>query len=336
MLASPCPELHFAVDLLLPSVPVAGRLSLFLDSWKSITRDQYVLHLFQLGLHLSFESQPLLSTSPVPFPLPEASSKREHLRAEILSMLEKGAIERVVNESSPGFYSLIFVIPPQNGKLRLVIDLRSLNHHLRKEPPKEGEVSYGNTRKSAPLDSEGGLGDLDRFDGRISTRANPPIVEEVSSFPLSGRSVPVSGPTLRLVGEHKTLHPCGGCDDGPCLISRFTGSPLSRRAWRLGGEGGLGDLVRFDGRISTRANPPIVEEVSSFPLSGRSVPVSGPTLRLVGERKSLHPCGGCDDGPCLISRFTGSPLSRRAWRSQSYPQLKTLSLSAHIIEPIWG
>ena len=29
------------------------------------------------------------------------------------------------------------------------------------------------------------------------------------------------------------------------------------------------------------------------------------------EPKSLHPCGGCDNGPCSISGFTGSPLSRR-------------------------
>ena len=29
------------------------------------------------------------------------------------------------------------------------------------------------------------------------------------------------------------------------------------------------------------------------------------------EPKSLHPCGGCDDGPCSIAEFTGSPLSRR-------------------------
>lgn len=132
-MASPCPARHCAVELPFPSVPVGSRLSLFLDAWRSITRDQYVLHLLQHGLPLSFESQPPLTTSPVPFPLPEASSKREHLRAEILAMLKKGAIERVLNKSSPGFYSLLFVIPKKNGKLRLVIDLRSLNRHLRKE-----------------------------------------------------------------------------------------------------------------------------------------------------------------------------------------------------------
>ena len=48
-------------------------------------------------------------------------------------MLEKGAIEKVENKSSPGFYSLLFVIPKKNGKLRLAIDLRSLNCHLTKE-----------------------------------------------------------------------------------------------------------------------------------------------------------------------------------------------------------
>jgi len=69
----------------------------------------------------------------VPFPLPEASSKREHIRTEILAMLKKGAIERVLNKSSPGFYSLLFVIPKKNEKLRLVIDLRSLNRHIRRE-----------------------------------------------------------------------------------------------------------------------------------------------------------------------------------------------------------
>ena len=88
--------------------------------------DFYVLQLLQHGLRLSFVSQPPLTTSPMPFPLPEVSSKREHLNTEILSMLEKGAIERVSSKSSPGFYSLLFVISKKNEKLRLVMDLRSL------------------------------------------------------------------------------------------------------------------------------------------------------------------------------------------------------------------
>ena len=214
-MTSPCPELHFAVDLLLLSFSVGGRLSLFLDSWRSIKRDQYVLHLLQQGHHLSFESQPLLTTSPVLFPLPEASGKREHLRCRDPFHVEQ-VVTRVLQP---------VVRNPQKEWQA------SLGHRpaIIKSPLKEGEVSNGNTRKSAPLHSEGRLGDLVRFDGRISARSNSPIVQEVSSFLLPGRSISVLGPTLRVVGEPKSVLPCGGCDDGPCSISGFTGPPLSRR-----------------------------------------------------------------------------------------------------------
>ena len=204
------------------SRPVGGRLSLFLDSWRSITRDRSVLHLLQQGRHLSFESQPLLSTSPVPFPLPEASSKREHLRAEILSMLEKGAIERVVNKSSPGFYSLMFVIPKKNGKLRLVIDLRSLNHHLRKE--KFHMATPANLRHS--IQKGHWVVSLDLTDAYLRVPIHP---SSRKFLRFRYQEEVVTGPTLRVVGKPRSLHPCGGCDDGSCSISGFTGTPLSRR-----------------------------------------------------------------------------------------------------------
>ena len=53
---------------------------------------------------------------------PEASNKREYLSAKIQSKCEKGALEKVSNRCSPGFYSLLFVILKKNGKLSLVVD----------------------------------------------------------------------------------------------------------------------------------------------------------------------------------------------------------------------
>ena len=98
-----------------PTARVDGHLSLFLNSWDSITRDKYVLHHLQHGLRISFHIQPLLTSSPVPFPLQEASSKKEQLRCGILPILEKGTTERVANKFSPGFYSLLLVIPKTYG-----------------------------------------------------------------------------------------------------------------------------------------------------------------------------------------------------------------------------
>ena len=45
-------------------------------------------------------------------------------------MFEKGAIEKVENPMSPGFYSLIFLKPKKDGDLRPIIDLSSLNIHI--------------------------------------------------------------------------------------------------------------------------------------------------------------------------------------------------------------
>ena len=136
-------------------------------------------------------------------------------------MLKKGAIERVLNKSTLGFYSLLFVIPKKNGKLHLVIDLRSLNRNLRKE--KFHMETPANLRHSI----QKGDWVISRFDRCISACSNPPIVEEVSLLLLSGQSVPVSGSALRVVSEPKSLHLHSRCDDGPCSVTGLSSSPLS-------------------------------------------------------------------------------------------------------------
>ena len=48
-------------------------------------------------------------------------------------MLEKGALEEVRDQNSPGFYSLLFVVPKKGGKWRPIIDLSVLNTFLVKK-----------------------------------------------------------------------------------------------------------------------------------------------------------------------------------------------------------
>ena len=48
----------------------------------------------------------------------------------ITEIENKGTVERVENEHSPGYYSIIFVRPKKNGKLRPIIDLSRLNKHI--------------------------------------------------------------------------------------------------------------------------------------------------------------------------------------------------------------
>ncbi len=159
----------------------------------------------------------LLSLCPRP-----AARERTFRRAVIVFMLKRGPSREWWTGAFPGFTARCSQSPKRNGNFvwSSICDI--------KLPPKEGAVPHGNTCKSAILHSERRLGNLCEFDRRLSARSNPPIFEEVSLLLLSRQSVPVLGPAVPIVSKPKSLNLCGGCDDGPCLISGLTGSPLSR------------------------------------------------------------------------------------------------------------
>ncbi len=57
------------------------------------------------------------------------------LRSELMTLLEKGAIEMVSPAlSESGFYSRYFLVPKKDGGLRPILDLRRLNHALMRRP----------------------------------------------------------------------------------------------------------------------------------------------------------------------------------------------------------
>ena len=62
-----------------------------------------------------------------------SQSSSPFIREEIENLLNKRAVERVQNPGTPGFYFRIFLVPKQNGKLRLIIDLSLLNQYIKKQ-----------------------------------------------------------------------------------------------------------------------------------------------------------------------------------------------------------
>jgi len=50
--------------------------------------------------------------------------------AVLRELVRKEAIEEVLNPTSPGFYSSVFLIPKPNGKIRKIINLRPLNRYV--------------------------------------------------------------------------------------------------------------------------------------------------------------------------------------------------------------
>ena len=62
----------------------------------------------------------------------------------------------------------------------------------------------------------------------LTFMSDPPITKEVSSCPVSGQSISVSGSAFWTVGKPKILHPRSGCHDGPCSFLGPADPPLLR------------------------------------------------------------------------------------------------------------
>ena len=109
--------------------PVRGRLSKFVEGWKRITNDPYVLSILAKGYRLRFTSPPLLSQPPWEIRSPQGLEEILGMREQITLMLQKNVITEVPL-NSPGFYSNVFLVRKASGGWRPVIDLKNLNAHI--------------------------------------------------------------------------------------------------------------------------------------------------------------------------------------------------------------
>ena len=113
------------LPLPLPHIQVGGRLAHFAQNWQKVTNNKWVLSLVKTGYRIPFIERPPLSVDPIFF----QQSLSPQLEEEVASLLQKGAVEEI-HPVSPGFYSRIFLVPKMNGKVRLIIDLSTLNRHV--------------------------------------------------------------------------------------------------------------------------------------------------------------------------------------------------------------
>ena len=109
--------------------PVGGRLSNFVEGWKRIMNDPYVLSIVAKGYRLRFTSPPLLRQIPWEIRSPQDPKEVLGMREQITLMLQKNAITEVPPDS-PGFYSNVFLVRKASGGWRPVIDLKNLNAHI--------------------------------------------------------------------------------------------------------------------------------------------------------------------------------------------------------------
>ena len=98
---------------------VGGRLRGFLPAWEKITYDAFVLSVVAGRVLLRYCGTSSKWRPPEPLS-DHVPSFQEHFSAEIVSLLEKGAIEEV-RDHPRLCLSPVFVIPKRSGSLRMIL-----------------------------------------------------------------------------------------------------------------------------------------------------------------------------------------------------------------------
>ena len=106
---------------------VGARLADFAPHWRSLLGNCRATGIVEDGVGIAFQQRPQLTHQSISF---RTRYSRQDLQQAVDALLIKGAIERVTNVRSLGFYSRLFLVPKKTGDLRPVIDLSTLNHHM--------------------------------------------------------------------------------------------------------------------------------------------------------------------------------------------------------------
>ena len=174
--------------------PVGGRLSKFVEGWKRIMNDPYVLSIVAKGYRLRFTSPPLLRQTRWEIRCPKGLEEILGMREQITLMLQKNAITEVP-PNSPGFYSNVFLVRKASGGWRPVIDLKNLNAHI--HAPHFRMFTTNSVLSSV---RKGDYAFENRSAGCVLSHTNPSQQQKVPQVRLREQGVPVSGATLR--SEH--------------------------------------------------------------------------------------------------------------------------------------
>ena len=103
----------------------AGNIKIFLENWKRITSDKYILDIVKHGLKLEF-----LSVVPHGEPFRVTyNTKESDISQEINKLLKKKVIVQTIAEKGD-FFTSVFLRAKKDESYRMILNLKKLNKYI--------------------------------------------------------------------------------------------------------------------------------------------------------------------------------------------------------------
>ena len=110
-------------------LPVGGKLVHFKDTWTQLFPQHHeIVRKVSQGILIAFDDVPP-SLLRYPLELP-SNNKAAGLQNAVQKLRLSRAIEEVMDPTSPGYYSRLFLVPKPDGSFRPIIDLKKLNQFI--------------------------------------------------------------------------------------------------------------------------------------------------------------------------------------------------------------
>ena len=110
-------------------LPVGGKLVQFKETWTQMFPQHHeIVRKVSQGILIAFDDVPP-SLLCYPLELP-SNNKAADLQNAVQKLRLSWAIEEVMDPTSPGYYSRLFLVPKPDGSFRPIIDLKKLNQFI--------------------------------------------------------------------------------------------------------------------------------------------------------------------------------------------------------------
>ena len=113
--------------------PVGARFLQFWQKWAALGVSPKVVTVLKEGYTLPFQFRPNLTRSPKVISCYVSPHRNLYLLEALHQLIDKNAVELVINQTSLGFYNRLFLVPKPNNWWRPILDLSSLNKFVKTE-----------------------------------------------------------------------------------------------------------------------------------------------------------------------------------------------------------